>query len=261
MTFEVLCNSTKDTLVDSDFSIVYTDRCNPIVTFSHFSGCPIKASYYVEPEAVVAAVPGYPWLFAIFFIFLILIGPVINFFGKRFFKQLINLTGLLIGGGLALTMIYASSELDDDDSTMGLYFISLLIISVTGGFLGYVLSTFLFAGLFVASTFGGVIAADLLFNLVFIGWANSLILLAALIITFGALAGAASFFKQSLVMILATSLIGAFFLIRGLAFFIGGYTDEMTLYTQLKSGSAAYSTTFLAYLAIILVLFASGYVY
>jgi len=169
ITFEVLCNETKDTLIESDFSIDYVnDRCNPTVTFSHYAGCPIKATYYVEPEAAPVVTAGYPWLFAIFFIFLILMGPVINFFGKKFFRYLIGLTGLLLGGGLALTFIYASGELNG--GTIGLYFIALFIILVSGGFLGYVLSTFLFAGLFVASAFSGAIAADLLFNLVFIGF-------------------------------------------------------------------------------------------
>jgi len=35
----------------------------------------------------------------------------------------------------------------------------------------------------------------------------------------------------------------------------------MTLYSDLKSGTAPYSTTFLAYLAGVLILFALGYVY
>jgi hypothetical protein len=116
-----------------------------------------------------ASAEGYPWMFAIFFVFLILMGPIINFFGKKYFKHLINLTGILLGGGLALTMCYASGKLTSD-ATIGLFFIALMIIAISGGFLGYVLSTFLFAGLLVASTFSGVVAADLLYNLVFIGF-------------------------------------------------------------------------------------------
>jgi Ca2+/H+ antiporter len=77
----------------------------------------------------------------------------------------------------------------------------------------------------------------------------------------GGAAGAASFWKRSQVTIVSTSLIGAFFLVRGFAFFIGGYTDEITLYTQIKAGTAPYSTTFLAYLAVILILFGLGVTY
>jgi len=156
-------------------------------------------------------------------------------------------------------MCYSSDELYD--GTMGLYFITLLIIGVSGSFLGYVLSTFLFLGLCVACGFSGAIAADLLYNLVFIAFLQNLYFFAALIIAFAVGAVASAYFRRSLTTILSTSLIGAFFFVRGLAFFIGGYTDEMTLYKQLKAGTAVYSTTFLAYLGGVLILFAAGYIY
>ena len=67
-------------------------------------------------------------------------GPIINFKGKKYFKYLIGLTGLLIGGGLALVACYSSGELSG--GTMGLYFITFLIIVSSAVFLGYVLSEY-----------------------------------------------------------------------------------------------------------------------
>jgi hypothetical protein len=198
-------------------------------------------------------------MFVIFFLFLIIMGPIILFFGKKYFRYLIGLTGLLLGGGLALTMIYASDQLSE--GTIGLYFISLLIIAVSGSFVGFVLSTFLFVGLCVACGFSGVIAGDLVYNLVFIGLLPNLILFIVLIASLGTLAVVGAYYKRVFVTILSTSLIGSFFFVRGLAYFIGGYTDELTLYKNLVAGTGIYSYTFLAYLAVILILGAIGFGY
>jgi len=80
VTYEVLCN-TEDELAN-DFTIDYTNRCHPTFTFEHWAGCP----QVYAGSLLNSGESGYPYLFAIFFVFFILIGPVINFFGKRFFK-------------------------------------------------------------------------------------------------------------------------------------------------------------------------------
>jgi hypothetical protein len=55
--------------------------------------------------------------------------------------------------------------------------------------------------------------------------------------------------------------MGSFFFIRGLAFFIGGYTNELTIYHQIYIGTATYSTTFVAYFAALAVMMAAAIFY
>lgn len=95
---------------------------------------------------------------------------------------------------------------------------------------GWLLKKFAVVGLLVIAFIGGFFAGGLLYNFVFVGWANSTVLLA--ILTFGLGLGLTviAYFKRITIIILTTSFIGSYFFIRGLSLFIGGYPNEITLY-------------------------------
>ena len=99
-----------------------------------------------------------------------------------------------------------------------------------GIIVGWILKKFLVVGLIIIAFIGGFAAGGLLYNLVFIGFAKSTAFLAILTFGLGAAAAVAAFFWRLAIIIIATSLIGSYFSIRGLSLFIGGYPNEITLY-------------------------------
>jgi len=73
-----------------------------------------------------------------------------------------------------------------------------------------------------------------------------------------ATAGYLAFIWEDHIVILATSLIGAYLFIRGISIFAGGFPNEITLYQEISEGTASFSDTFIGYLVGIGALFALG---
>lgn len=140
------------------------------------------------------------------------------------------------------------------DSSVAWVVIAFFLALAAGILVGWILKKFLVVGLLILAFFSGFFLGGLLYNLVFAGWANSTVLLA--IITFGggiALTVFAYFFRIAII-IATTAFMGAYFFIRGLSLFIGGYPNEMTLYQEIVHGTAEYSTAFIGYLVGIVIL-------
>lgn len=231
ITFEIQCNqSITAQPVQKSFSFndSHSDYCNPVVMFTHASGCPDATL-----DTVAIFLEEYPWVLAIF---LLVVGPVICFFGKRFIPWVIAVIGGVVAFIIVLALCSAMGMLDyidptNRESSSVFWVVLAFFLSLGGGVLtGYLLKRFLIVGLLVIAFVGGFLVGGLLYNLVFAGWANSTWLLA--ILTFGSGIGAcvAAYFLKLVIIIGCTALIGSYFTIRGLSLFIGGFPSEITLY-------------------------------
>jgi hypothetical protein len=184
-------------------------------------------------DTVAIFLEKYPWVLAIF---LLVVGPVICFFGKRFIPWVIAVIGGVAAFLITLILCSAMNMLDYIDPTTGsdasvFWVVLAFFLSLGAGVLvGWLLKKFIVVGLLIVAFVGGFAAGGLLYNLVFAGWANSTAFLA--ILTFGLGAGAvvAAYFWRLAIIIIVTALIGAYFTIRGLSLFIGGYPSEIELY-------------------------------
>lgn len=200
-------------------------------------------------------------------IFLLVVGPVITFFGKRFIPWVIAVIGGLVAFIVVLSLTSALGMLDYIDPTSTtqssvFWVILAFFLSLGSGVLaGWLLKRFLVVGLLVIAFVGGFIVGGILYNLIFAGWANSTILLA--ILTFGSAIGAcvASYYLRTFVIVGITALIGSYFTIRGISLFAGGFPNEITLYQSITHGTATYDVAFIGYLVGIAVLGGIGFWY
>jgi len=229
ITFEVLCNETI-TAQPTKFTVTdhLLDWCSPVITFTHSAGCPTA-----DLDTVAIFLEKYPWVLAIF---LLIVGPVITFFGKRFIPYVIATIGGIVGGIVVLCLCSAMHMLDyidpttTDDASVA-WVVLAFFLSLAGGILiGWLFFKFIIVGLLAIAFVGGFMAGGLIYNLVFIGWAKSTALLAIMTIGLGCAATVLAWFYRIAIIIVSTSLIGSYFTIRGLSLFIGGFPSEITLY-------------------------------
>jgi len=170
-------------------------------------------------------------------IFLLVVGPIITFFGRKFVPYVIATIGGIAGFVVALCLCSAMGMLDYIDPTKSAQDVSVAWVVLgfflslaAGGLVGWLLYKFLIVGLLIISFVGGGIIGYLLFNLLFIGWAKSTALLAILTFGFAGASVVGSFFFRAAIIITVTSLIGSYFTIRGISLFAGGFPSEITLY-------------------------------
>jgi hypothetical protein len=230
VSFNIQCDSTATAVLDAATVVVNdTDKCNPTLSFTSAVGCP-DASL----DTISIFIEKYPWVIAIF---LLIVGPVICFFGRRFIPWVIAVIGGLSAFVIALCLCAAFGMLNyidptykEGDSSVVWVVIAFFLSLAAAVVVGWLLKKFIVVGLLIIAFMGGFFAGGLLYNLVFIGFAPSTWLLA--IITFGCGIGAAvlAFFYRIRIIVIATALIGSYFSIRGLSLFIGGYPNEITLY-------------------------------
>jgi hypothetical protein len=227
ITFEILCNENI-TAQPTRFNVSDADYCNPVISFTHKAGCP-----EANLDTISIFFEKYPWVIAIF---LLIVGPVITFFGRRFVPYVIAIIGGLVSSVIALCLCSAMGMLDYIDPTSNteasvFWVVLAFFLSLGAGVLvGWLLKKFLVIGLLIIAFVGGFLTGGLLYNLVFIGWAKSTVLLAILTFGLGAAAVVGAFFVRAAIIIVVTSLIGSYFTIRGISLFAGGFPSEITLY-------------------------------
>jgi hypothetical protein len=110
ISFEVFCDEDiTGTPSDNDFTIDNSDPCHPVITVSHESGCPVFSF-----TALVAYVSENPWVIAVF---LLVTGPIVTFWGRKFIPWVISIAGGFITFVFVLLLCSISGMLDYIDPT------------------------------------------------------------------------------------------------------------------------------------------------
>ena len=200
---------------------------------------------------------------------LILIGPIINFFGRKFIPVVVGVIGGLIVGMIVLVICAAVGLLDyvnptvGDSSTSTFWFFLLAIVLVLlfGIGAGIFLFKFIILGIVLLGFATGYFLGLMLYYMVFLSWVESNVLLIISTFGLGAACAIISWFTREHFLIISTSFVGAYFFVRGISLFVGGFPNEVTLYEQISEGTASFSSLFIGYLVAILVLTLSGIYY
>jgi len=88
---------------------------------------------------------------------------------------------------------------------------------------------------------------------------NSVAVLWIMIAVFGIVLGVLSFIWFDYIVIVCTSILGGYLLIRGISLVAGGYPNEFTVYERIKANDlSGVPGTFYAYLAGMVILIAIG---
>jgi hypothetical protein len=149
-------------------------------------------------------------------------GTLYCFLGYRVLKFVIGLTGFLLAGSVAATFAGLLTE--------GHVFV-MAIAGILGGIAGAIALFFLFkVGVFCLGLVGGAVIAHSVIGARPDDWISSVIIGAAV---FGGLA--ALVFERAIIT-LATSVIGAWLLVNGVAFFVLGSSYVQARATPLAEG-------------------------
>ena len=149
-------------------------------------------------------------VYGIIIVLSILVGAVECFFGYRIFKFLLGVAGFLAGGFLAGAIGYHASQ----DQGFA------LLTGLVGGIVGAVLIVVLyFVGVFLlGAALGGGIGAALYAN-------SGSEPEPAVLLILAVIAGAVALFLQKFIIVVSTAFAGAWGVVVGITYFVGGEID------------------------------------
>ncbi len=228
-----------------------TDYCNPKVIVKSSSGCPA-----FEATAAVKFLGNHPWILAIV---MIVFGLFSCLYGYKFFYIIIG----TITGGIAFLfsmLLFSLMGLMDglDHGSTGklaLAVVLVIVCIVIGAVVGFFIAklTEKIGGILIGTVlgfFGGVT----LYNLLLASTANMwLLLLCAVVgVVVGAFIGWKFFDK---VVIIGSSILGAYLFIRGISLFAGHYPSEFLIYQEAANGvNAEFEWQFLVYVVCMVIM-------
>ena len=214
----------------------------------HASGC---ATF--EYAGFVQYIMNHPWLIAAIFV---AFGVTSCFFGGYLFDWVVaSLAGLMTFVVVAMlaSALGGFALLEGSvKATAGRVFATIFSFLVAGA-LAFA------AGWFVKKTskiamgvlggIGGFFVGFLLYSLVFGQFVKESVWLLWVCLFAGVIAGSFLAFKlKEVIIVQLTATVGAYMIIRGIAFVAGGYINEFQVMSEMKSGNFVFPNTFYAYL-------------
>lgn len=145
----------------SNIFINDTDTCNPLIVFEHSAGCPVA-----NVDTIIIFMDKYPWVWAVF---LFTFGPLFAFFGWKFIKLVVGLSGGLATAFIIFVLCSALGMLDyidptKSDGNAGLVALSFILSLGLGVLAGFLLYKFMQVGLYVLAFVGGYLFGGLVYN-------------------------------------------------------------------------------------------------
>lgn len=214
------------------------------------SGCPsfqygILAKFISEYSFLFGAV-------------MIVFGILLAFCGNKFLTIVIGIvTGLAtIVLGVYLTSRLVDAIFDKEDIKDYAVWIILALWVILGILAGVFIARKRKWGISVVAAFGGVMLG-LLLTTVFGPALKNVYVYYAIVIGCGIVAFVVTFFVEKFVLIVVTSFLGSYAIIRGISLYAGGFPNETELHTMAQDGLIDWTTfpkAFYGYLAAILVL-------
>jgi hypothetical protein len=199
------------------------DSCNPYVNIVSRQGCDVLANSilwdYLEKIEPYLGVVG------------IVMGTFLCFFGLKMIKPSIFMAGLITVTLMACLFFYAVYANSVDDVETFWYF--LAVGALLGLVLGFLLAKYVKIGAAVLAGWGGF-AAGLMLNesILFKFEVEWLFWVSMVVCVVGAAVLAFVIFDHA--MIISTSILGAFFLVRGISVYAGHYYNMFTIIKMLK---------------------------
>lgn len=199
----------------------------------------------------------YPWLFGII---LILGGPVVALYGRRFFPW-------VVAGIVAVTFLLGTLAICDVlgfmESTVGLV-VSLVVAVLISGLSGWFVMKTVWIAVGILGLIGGFFMGSMIYTIFLAALSSGALWAMILFSVLCALLGGFLSFKFSKqVVLFFTSLIGSYAFMRGLTYFFGGFPGEATIWQSLllQVPLDDFTNAFWIYLAIFVAGFIGGMVY
>ena len=137
--------------------------------------------------------------------------------------------------------------------------IILPVSVIIGVIAGFFLASFLKLGTFVIGAWFGATLAMILFEMFVYKISSKEFVLWIMISLLGLIIGILALKFLKTILIIGTSFIGAFMVVRGVSFYIGGYPNEFELYNEIQVGNIDnVPYTFYIYAAFIVILAVIG---
>jgi hypothetical protein len=157
--------------------------------------------------------------------------------------------------------LFSVLEKDEDTTGSGVFkaLVGSLIALAAAVAVGYFLKKTETIATSILGAVGGFFAGFLLYSLVFAQFITaSPVFLWVILFACTAAAGFATFKWQEEMEVHLSAFIGAYLVIRGIAFFLGGYPNEAQTFAQLASGNFKLPGTFYIYLAVFVGMYFAG---
>lgn len=166
---------------------------------------------------------------------LVVLGFVLGLMGKRFFKISLFLVGSTVLTVVSTLFVFSVFLSRDSSNTTGwLIFSGCLLVSMIGGL---ILAKFFRFGVAVAAGWGGVVLALILYNsFVYKIDGRSKVVFWIFVVLMGVITASLSFYFCWPAVIMATSVAGAYAIIRGISLKAGGYPSELEIIQDIKNG-------------------------
>eukprot|EP00347_Sterkiella_histriomuscorum_P011220 403373286 len=235
---------------------VAKNQCHPVVYMESSSGC-ISRSFsklWALGERLVDELG----------VVLIILGLFLTFLGNKYNQITLFLAGFLAGSFLTLFLLYGLilPEFTPNWGHMVAFFAS----GFAGVTLGMFSAMFTKLGVFLLGGWLGGTTGMMVYNSIF-----TKILEAgpkaqygfwAVILLFVALGAILTVYLFNHAIAIGSSLVGAYFLVRGAGIFIGGFPNEYLVYQEISNGSyAAMPDEFYIYLGVYVLIAIIGLVY
>ncbi|KAL4459327.1 hypothetical protein ABPG74_017940 [Tetrahymena malaccensis] len=240
---KVVCDSSINTFNSQNLAIqngVYT------LSISSKAGCPT-----VDYSSIWNFMNDNKWVGTIF---LIVVGFFLCFFGLKLIKLTLFLTGFTLGFLLSFFLFDAFLK---SDSSTGLNWTAIIVsvlVGIVGAIIAFKIERF---GIFCLGALAGTFLAFIIFNTFHFASSNKFVLwieVGLCSIIFGCLC----VYIKSYILILASSLVGAYMIVRGISLYPGGFPNELTVSQQIKNGDWSFPWYYYLYLSAIIVLKVCG---
>lgn len=166
---------------------------------------------------------------------MILVGLVLGLLGKKQFKVSVCMIGALVFT-LAATLFLFTVFLSRDSPTATGWII-FGVSAFVGIFVGLTMAYLFRVGTAVAAAWGGVSLALILYNsFVYKIDNNSQVVFWIFVISMGIICGVLTLWFFWPAIIIATSIAGAYLVMRGISLYAGGFPGEMEIIDEIKNG-------------------------
>jgi hypothetical protein len=207
-------------------------------TMTSQSACPVFTY-----NALIAYMVTYQYVFGPLFM---LLGLFMALAGRKFFKGAVFLIGAIIVSFFLLTISYQTFLATAQEEWVNWLTMSVaIIVGLACGLLAVKLEKF---GACLIAGWAGF-CVGILLNESVLYLAQSVPLMWIINVACALVAAALAFFYFNQSIMIATSIVGSFFFVRGLGLMLGNFPSEMEVLNQLESGEiATINPVFYAYL-------------
>jgi len=221
--FDIQCNS--DAAQQPTQFATANNTCMRTIAFSSPSGCPVTSI-----NAIWTFLERYKYLWGAIFI---AVGFFLCLFGRKMFKPTIFILGMGAFVFISMLVFYSAFFSSNTESYVG--WIVLAVSVVVGIIVGLILAKLSRLGVAVLASWGGACLALLLWS-AFLYKINNQVVFWVFLVLFALVFASLSCCMFDHILIISTSLVGAYGFVRGISMYAGGYPNEFTLVDLIKNG-------------------------